>query len=94
MGDVDGWVQNMLAMLQQQYPSQLMQELYAASQGALDDMLAAFPNQPSAPATHLHHFVSGETRRTCANTDVMAMIVPAKLQGLAFRVKCIHDFRA
>ena len=52
-------MQNMMAMLQQQYPKELMPQLFEASQGALSDMLSAFPNAPSPDNAHLHCFVTG-----------------------------------
>lgn len=50
----------MMGMLQQQYPRALMPQLFEASQGALADMLNAFPNAPAVRALHLHFFVTGE----------------------------------
>lgn len=51
-------LQNMLEMLRQQYPAQLMPELASQTQACLQDMLDAFPNAPSLPARHLHSLVS------------------------------------
>ena len=53
-------MQNMMGMLEQQYPAALLPKLFDASQGALNDMLEAFPNAPHVPAMHLHYFVTGE----------------------------------
>ena len=52
-------VQNMLAMLQQQYPQGLMPELAQHTQGCLQDMLDAFPNAENVSSSHLVSLVSG-----------------------------------
>ena len=54
-----GFLQNMMSMLHQQYPKELMPQLFEASQGALVDMLNAFPNEPGALTVNLHTFVTG-----------------------------------
>lgn len=51
-------MQNMLEMLKQQYPAQMMPELARQTQGSLEDMLGAFPNRTHVPKAHLHGLVS------------------------------------
>ena len=51
-------MQNMVEMLRQQYPRQLMPQLAAASQGALNDACAAFPASPLVPSVNLHFLVA------------------------------------
>ncbi|KAK9809523.1 hypothetical protein WJX73_008638 [Symbiochloris irregularis] len=55
----EGFDENMMAMLHQQYPKALMPQLFESSQGALSDMLAAFPNEPAAATFNLHCFATG-----------------------------------
>ena len=50
--------QNMLEMLEQQYPARLVPELAQQTQGCLQDCLDAFPNAATIPAGHLHGLVS------------------------------------
>lgn len=56
--DVVSPVQNMLAMLQQQYPPGLMPDLAQQTQGCLQDMTDAFPNADNVATQHLHSLVS------------------------------------
>lgn len=55
-GVVDG--QNMLSMLKQQYPSQLMPQLAQHSQGALEAAAAAFPGKRRVDESNLQLFVT------------------------------------
>ncbi|KAK9806935.1 hypothetical protein WJX72_007993 [[Myrmecia] bisecta] len=54
----EGFGEDMMAMLKQQYPSRLMPQLVQASQGALQDLLEAFPNSAVVPSTNLHSFLT------------------------------------
>lgn len=51
-------VQNMLNLLKQQYPSQLMPQLAEHSQGALEAAATAFPSKPRVDKTNLQLFVN------------------------------------
>lgn len=46
-------MQNMLAMLKQQYPEDIMPDLAQQTQGSLQDMTDAFPNAESVPQAHM-----------------------------------------
>jgi hypothetical protein len=48
----------MINLLKQQYPSELMPQLAAHSQGALDAAVAAFPQQRRVDASSLQLFIS------------------------------------
>lgn len=51
-------VQNMLNLLKQQYPSQLMPQLAETSQGALEAAAAAFPSKRRVNESNLQLFVN------------------------------------
>ncbi|CAL8462165.1 g1696 [Coccomyxa elongata] len=55
---LDGFDENMLNLLKQQYPSQLMPQLAEHSQGALDAAAAAFPSSPRVDKTNLQLLVN------------------------------------
>ncbi|KAK9843259.1 hypothetical protein WJX74_009376 [Apatococcus lobatus] len=54
----EGFDDNMMAMLQQQYPTGLMPELKQRSQDALEDMRAAFPCSAVVKSSNLHTFMN------------------------------------
>ena len=59
------WLQNMLYLLQQQYPADLMPLLAEYSQGALQEAMDAFPTKPSVISSNLTLFATAvEVRRT------------------------------
>lgn len=51
-------LQNMLNLLKQQYPSQLMPQLAEHSQGALEAAAAAFPGKRNVDESNLQLFVN------------------------------------
>ena len=59
------WLQNMLYLLQQQYPADLMPLLAEYSQGALQEAMDAFPTKPSVISSNLTLFATAvEVPRT------------------------------
>ena len=52
------WLQNMLYLLQQQYPADLMPLLAEYSQGALHEAVDAFPTKPSVISSNLTLFAT------------------------------------
>ncbi|BDA46028.1 hypothetical protein COCOBI_08-1200 [Coccomyxa sp. Obi] len=55
---LDGFDENMLNLLKQQYPSQLMPQLAQHSQGAIEAAAAAFPSKPRVDETSLQLLVN------------------------------------
>ena len=55
---VDGFDENMLYLLQQQYPSELMPLLAEHSQGALQEAVDAFPSKDCVISSNLTLFVT------------------------------------
>ncbi|EIE24279.1 hypothetical protein COCSUDRAFT_41535 [Coccomyxa subellipsoidea C-169] len=55
---LDGFDENMLNLLKQQYPSQLMPQLAETSQGALEAAAAAFPSKRRVDESNLQLFVN------------------------------------
>lgn len=51
-------VQNMLNLLKQHYPSQLMPQLAQYSQAALDDCVTAFPSKRAVETSGLQSFIT------------------------------------
>ena len=68
------WLQNMLYLLQQQYPADLMPLLAEYSQGALQEALDAFPTKPSVISSNLTLFATA--------VEVPHTPVPASLRAV------------
>lgn len=54
----EGFDENMMAMLKQQYPSRLMPQLVQSSQATLQDMLDAFPNEDRVNSSNMRQFAT------------------------------------
>ncbi|KAL3144934.1 hypothetical protein ABBQ32_003441 [Trebouxia sp. C0010 RCD-2024] len=54
----EGFDENMMAMLKQQYPARLMPQLVSSSQATLQDMLDAFPNEDRVNPANLRQFAT------------------------------------
>ena len=65
----------MMGLLKQQYPSQLMPQLAARSQEALEAAASAFPSARGVDATGLQLFVSAvEVRALCTLARASAVM--------------------
>lgn len=54
----EGFDENMMAMLKQQYPARLMPQLVQSSQATLQDMLDAFPNEDRVKDSNMRQFAT------------------------------------